>query len=125
MLNGRGVVFFRSLGLKFVAGLDGPIHDSGFVYMQADFFPCHILHHVKFSIDLQQVSIDRLSAWGCHVASPVGVGCHSDTDDHCEREQPDEHFHDGGFLYVIVLHARGLSFFMTSRQYIVSFVASG
>ena len=39
MLNGRGVVFFRGLGLKFVAGFDGTVHDSGLVYMQADFFP--------------------------------------------------------------------------------------
>ncbi len=71
-LNGRGMALIRGLGLDLVPPLEGAVQLRGFVDMLTDFLAGHILHHVKLSIDPQQIPFDRLGAWRGHVTSRDG-----------------------------------------------------
>jgi hypothetical protein len=48
--------------LDLVSDLDGIVQDGGLVRMQSDFFTGHILHHVKFAVDLQKPTTQNISA---------------------------------------------------------------
>src|ERR1043165_2879272 len=58
----KNVVLIRHLGRDLVASLERPFQLRGLVYMQPDFMASRIVHRIKFPLDLQHISFDRMGA---------------------------------------------------------------
>jgi hypothetical protein len=101
--DGQGVILVRGLDLDFVTGYERhPVLLRSLIDMQADFMAGRVVYRVKFTINLQQVSIDSLgvSFSLSHVTSSIRQCHHPSAERHDHHKKTGELLHDGTSLSI-------------------------